>query len=376
MTRNNIYSNPSDYPRTYQSSIAKRSLIFVFGTIVLLFGGALSYFSWVLWSRHQDVASAGGIAALALPILLLSAKLIMEAARAKFILQPDGIENYSAFSTRSLRRDEIEGYTMTRAGGTPAIEFWPKQSLVGSKSGKKMIRVFVTFPLNSLFKHWMSGLQNLDEKESKSGAYIYSSPLSPEARAVSAPGWFPQKLILYPTVALTAGYSLIAAFSPRALEWLDLLVTPLTHSLDLIGLGINKPPIDGPMPERFYVNIVGLGVWGIVAYNAASIWWMANGKGFSTLDRKVVWQRMKVRFGPVGAWLALPVHLLFYALLVAYSALALLNGINGWFAFHVKDFVTPVFVVMTFVFPGAFLAALCFPLMRSVVLAVLNRPSS
>ena len=377
MTRNNIYSNPPNYPRTYQSSIAKRSLIFAFGTIVLFFGGALSYFSWVLWSRHQDVASAGGITALALPILLLSAKLIMEAVRAKFVLQSDGIENYSAFSTRSLRRDEIEGYTMTRAGGTPAIEFWPKQSLVGSKSGEKMIRVFVAFPLESLFKHWLSGLQNLDEKETKSGAYIYSSALSPEAHAISAPRWFPQKLIVYPTVALTAAYSLIAALSPRALEWLDLLVTPLTHSLDLIGLGINKPPIVGPMPERFYVNIVGLGVWGIVAYNAASIWWMANEKGFGALDRKVVWQqRMKVRFGAVGAWFALPVHLLFYALLLTSSALALLNGINGWFAFHVKDFVTPVFVVMTFVFPGAFLAGLCFPLMRFVVLAVLSRPSS
>ncbi len=375
MIRNNVHSDSSDFPHTYQSSKVTRSLISASGLIVLIFGGALSYFSWVLLS-HQDTTSACGIAALALPILLLGIKLIMEAARAKLILLPDAIESHGAFSTHILRRDEIEGYTRTRAGGTPAIEFWPKQSLVSSNSGKKRIRIFMTVPSDALFGRWMSGLENLDERESKSGEFIYSSPLSPEAQAVTAKTWFPQKLIVYPTIALTVGYSLIAALSPRALEWVDLLVSPLTRSLELIGLGISKPPIDGPMPEHFYVNVVGLGVWGLVAYNAASIWWMANGKDLKAFDRNIAWQRMKVRFGSAGAWFALPLFLFFYALLVTYSALALLNGINGWVAFHVNDFITPVLVVMTFVFPGAFLAALCFPLMRFLVLAALNRASS
>lgn len=366
---------PSDYPRTYQPSIAKRILILASGGIVLLFGGVLSYFSWVLWARHQDTISAVVIAMLGLRVLLLSAKLIMEAARAKFILLPDAIENHGAFFTRILRRDEIYGYTRTPDERTPAIEFWPKRNLPDPESKElKIIRIFMTFTPDEEFKAWMSGLRNLDEEESKSGVYIYSSPLSPEALAApNRSKWFLQGWIVYPTVAALLIYSMIAARAPGALAWVDQFVTPLVNSLRFVGLGIAKPFIDGPLPGRFYSNIVGIGVWGVLAYNAVSIWWMANGKGFKAVDRKAIWQRLKVQYGPVGACFALPLSLVFYVLFAMYCTLALLNGINGWFVFHVKDFIVPTFTIMFFLFPGAFITILWWAPLRAIILGLVNR---
>ncbi|MFZ3019346.1 MAG: hypothetical protein WA056_12915 [Gallionella sp.] len=373
MTLNQL--KPTNFTRIYQPSVAKRTLLVASGGIVLLFGGALSFFSCVLWVRHQDTNSAVIVATLSLLMLVFSAKLIMEGARAKLVLLPDAIENHSAFFTRILRRDEIEGYTRILAGNTPAIEFWPKQNLPNSEFDKiRMIRIFLTFAPKAEIEGWISGLKNLDEEESKSGMYIYSSPLSPEALAEpNGPKWFAQGWIVSPTVAALLVYSMIAANAPGALEWIDEFITPMVNGLRFIGLGIAKPFMDGPMPERFYSNLVGLGVWGVVAYNTMSFWWMVNGKGLHALDRKAVWQRMKVHFGPIGSWFAIPAALFFYLLFVIYCTIALLNSVNGWFVFHVKDFIVPPFIVMMFAFPGAFIAALCFPFGRYIVLALLNR---
>lgn len=367
--------NPSHYPRTYQPSVAKRILILASGIIVLVFGGALSYFSWVLWARHQDTTSAVGIAMLGLPALLVGAKLILEAARTKFILLPDSIENHGSLFNRTLYRDEIEGYTRTLAENTPAIEFWPKRNLIDLKPRKlRMIRIFMTFSPDEEFKAWLSGLRNLDEEESKSDVYIYSSPLSPEALAApNSKKWFPQGLIVFPTVAALLIYSTIAARAPGALAWIDQFVTPLVNSLRFVGLGITKPFMDGPLPESYYSNMVGIGVWGVLAYNAVSIWWMVNGKGFKTVDTKAILQRLKVQYGLVGAWFALPVFLVFYLLLAMYCTFVLLNGINGWVVFHVKDFIVPTFSIMAFLFPGAFITGLWLAPLRAIVLALENR---
>jgi hypothetical protein len=312
---------------------------------------------------------------LSLPVLLLGAKLILEAARAKFILLPDSIENHEALFNRTLYRDEIEGYSRTLAENTPAIEFWPKRNLIDHKPRKlRMIRIFMTFSPDEEFKAWLSGLRNLDEEESKSDVNIYSSPLSPEALAApNRQKWFSQGLIVYPTVAALLIYSMIAARAPGALAWVDQFVTPLVNSLRFVGLGIAKPFMDGPLPESFYSNMTGIGVWGVLAYNAVSIWWMANGKGFKTVDRKAIWQRLKVQYGLVGAWFALPVSLVFYVLLAMYCTFALLNGINGWVVFHVKDFIVPTFAIMVFLFPGAFITVLCLAPLRAIVLALVIR---
>ncbi len=49
------------------------------------------------------------------------------------------------------------------------------------------------------------------------------------------PTWFSQKLTLYPTIGLIVSYSVIAAYSPLTLAWVDHVVTPLIDSLRFIG---------------------------------------------------------------------------------------------------------------------------------------------
>lgn len=174
--------------------------------------------------------------------------------------------------------------------------------------------------------------------------------------------WFPQKPIVYPTVAALLIYSMIAARLPEVLAWVDQFVTPMVDGLRFIGLGITKPLMDGPMPERFYANMVGIGVWGVVAYNVMTILYLiANKRGALVGGPRAAEQRMMENkgWGRVRAWFALRALILFLLFpLAVYITLALLNGVHGWIVFHVKDFIIPPAFTMMWVFPGAFISTL------------------
>ena len=147
-------------------------------------------------------------------------------------------------------------------------------------------------------------------------------------------------------------YSLIASESPETLPLIDQFITPIVDSLKFIGLGITKPFMDGPMPEQFYANMVGIGVWGVVTYNLRSILWFVMKRGRIT-DRREVWERIKDRRGIWGMRLSIVSSFFFCALFTCYCALTFLNGIHGWFVFHVRDFIVPPVCVMMWVYPGA-----------------------
>ena len=184
---------------------------------------------------------------------------------------------------------------------------------------------------------------------------------NPALAALSEPKkWFPQKPILVPLVAALVLYSMIGHGRPELLVWVDKIVTPLVDSLKFIGLGISKPLMDGPMPERFYTNLVGFGVWAVVVYNVAAIRWFLANRQYIGYD-KLREQRLMAKKGwsQRRAWYVLRATILFVMLPVAvYFTLSFLNGIHGWFVFHVKDFVVPTLIVMTWVFPGAFIISI------------------
>jgi len=153
----------------------------------------------------------------------------------------------------------------------------------------------------------------------------------------------------------------MAAAGPHSLAWANQFVSPLIDSLHFIGYGIVKPFMDGPLPPLFYRNITGIGVLGALAYHVVTILWLFINKPAVIITPKIALQRLmdKKGWGPVRAWFALEGVLLFLVIpFGAWFTAMLLNGIHGWIVFHVKDLLTPIFTVMLFLFPGAFILAI------------------
>lgn len=173
--------------------------------------------------------------------------------------------------------------------------------------------------------------------------------------------WFRQKPYVYATAGFLLIYSLIASQNREMLAWVDIFLSPLVDNLHLIGLGITKPFMDGPMPERFYTNLVGIGVYGVLAYNLRSIFWYVK-MGVQTSDKQAIRQRIRDKWGLPGLWLAIAASYFFGVLFAIYLVLTFLNGIHGWLVFHVHDFIVPPIAIMMWVYPGALITALCWPI--------------
>lgn len=114
--------------------------------------------------------------------------------------------------------------------------------------------------------------------------------------------------------------------------------------------------MEGPMPERYYAKLVGIGVWGVVAYNVRTIIWYVS-KGVRTTSKKEKWVEIKKRWGIVGLGVAIIFALLSIIFFASYLVLTLMNSIHGWFVFHVRDMFTPIITVMAWVLPGALITA-------------------
>lgn len=172
--------------------------------------------------------------------------------------------------------------------------------------------------------------------------------------------WFRQKpYFLVPLVILVI-YSLIASIRQELLTLVDTAITPLVDSLHFIGLGITKPFMHGPMPDRYYTNLVGIGIWGLVAYNLRTFWWMVDycrRINFVKVAAKQVQENKG--WSVQRTWIVQRVFLvLFIFPLTIYALFCLLNSTQGWVVFHVKDMFTPLFLIVTFEAPGMFFVGL------------------
>lgn len=172
------------------------------------------------------------------------------------------------------------------------------------------------------------------------------------------PTWFSQKPYFLVPLSLLVIYSLIATEGPELLALADKVITPLVDGLQYVGLGITKPFMDGPMPERYYANLVGIGVWGVVAYNIRTIVWYAT-RGVKTVDKTIKWAKVREKWGVVGLGLVIAAAFLSIILFASYLVLTLFNGIHGWFVFHVTDMITPIINVAAWILPGSLITVFC-----------------
>ena len=175
------------------------------------------------------------------------------------------------------------------------------------------------------------------------------------------PSGFPPAPIFIANAFILITYSTVAATSLNMLDWIDRFVTPVVESLRYIGLGVSDPMIVGPMPETFYSNLIGLGVWGALVFNTRAIFHaIFHGELPAFPDSAVRLWMVTKNCGRLRAWimvrlicyfLALPWMLLFIVLL--------LNGINGWWVEHVGGMIQAIIITMIFVVgPGSFIVLL------------------
>lgn len=178
----------------------------------------------------------------------------------------------------------------------------------------------------------------------------------PASKCQAGSTWFSQKPYFLLPLGVLVIYSLIASNSPELLIQADKIITPLVDALHYIGLGVTKPFMDGPMPERYYANLIGIGVWGVVAYNIRTLSWYAT-KGVNTRDPRQLWKRVQERYGLLVLGLAIVAAFLSIVLFASFLVLTFFNAIRGWLVLHVTDLVTPILNVIAWVFPGALITA-------------------
>ena len=186
------------------------------------------------------------------------------------------------------------------------------------------------------------------------------TPLAPELYRFG----FPQKPYFLLPLSLLIIYSMIASGSQELLILVDKVITPLVDSLHYIGLGVTKPFMDGHMPERYYTNLIGIGVWGVAIYNVRTIVWLANYRGILSIVDQATKKAQEIKgWSPGQAWLRVRLFLLFLMTPIsAYSLVSFINSTHGWFVFHVKDLLTPILLIGTFQAPGMFFSGLLAPL--------------
>ncbi|MEW5967568.1 MAG: hypothetical protein AB1720_11360 [Pseudomonadota bacterium] len=157
---------------------------------------------------------------------------------------------------------------------------------------------------------------------------------------------------------------MVASESQELLTIADKIVTPLVDSLHYIGLGVTKPFMDGHMPERYYANLIGIGVWGVAIYNVRTIVWLANYRGILNFVNQATRKAQELKgWSPRQAWFRIRLFLVFFMIpICAYSLASFMNSIHGWFVFHVKDLLTPLLLIATFQVPGMFISGLLAPL--------------
>ena len=145
---------------------------------------------------------------------------------------------------------------------------------------------------------------------------------------------------------------------------IDNFISLLMRPLYLIGLGIKKPFILGVKENEFYENLTGIGMYGVVMYNAMSILLLKFRDDESLLDDENSMAEVVNRF---SFSLIINVFLFSIAVLLL-GFFSILNAINGWVVFNTSDsLLTSAFwVCCFFLLPGSFVAAYCYGVIRII----------
>jgi hypothetical protein len=158
--------DPSQFPRTYQSSLGYR-LAFISLGLILAAASLLGI--WFFATSRGETAPGASIllVALCLAFFLLGAYLILAMLKSKIILTADAIELRDPLVTKHMLRSQIAGWRVVPTQYIPTLELAPRDPHA------KKIKFPLTIKLDEQFQVWLATLPNLDEHErSESFAHL------------------------------------------------------------------------------------------------------------------------------------------------------------------------------------------------------------
>lgn len=145
------------YPRTYQASVANQFIWISLGSLVAIGGFCGAFY---FGTGHETRGLRGEIlmGCVSLMFVLFGAYIVLWMLRSQIILQSDAIEVRNIFSTRIVRREEIEWWRILPTQYISTLEVTPTQE------GKKL-KIGLTIKTDAQFHAWFAGLPNLDSEE-------------------------------------------------------------------------------------------------------------------------------------------------------------------------------------------------------------------
>jgi hypothetical protein len=150
--------DPSQFPRTYQSSLGYR-LAFISLGLILAAPSLLGI--WYFATGRGGTAPGGSIflAALCLVFFLLGAYLVLAMLKSKLILTADSIELRDPFITKHMLRSQIAGWRILPTQYISTLELVPRDPHA------KKIKFPLTLEVDEQFDAWLATLTSLDEQE-------------------------------------------------------------------------------------------------------------------------------------------------------------------------------------------------------------------
>ena len=153
-----IEFDPSQFPRTYQSSLGWRIFLISLGTLI---AAASLLGIWYFGTGHESQSAQGALimVVVCLAFFILGAYLVVAMLKSKIILTADSIEVHEPFVTRHLLRSQIAGWRLLPTQYVSTLELTPRDPHA------KKLKFALTVKPDTAFGSWLSTLSNLDAQD-------------------------------------------------------------------------------------------------------------------------------------------------------------------------------------------------------------------
>jgi hypothetical protein len=164
--------DPSQFPRTYQSSLGYR-LAFISLGLILAAASLLGI--WFFATGRGGTAPGASFfsVALCLVFFLLGAYLALAMLKSKVILTADAIELRDPLFTKHMLRSQIAGWRVIPTQYVSALEFIPRDPHA------KKLNFTLTIKIDAQFEAWLATLTDLDEQERSESLAQLDTQLDP-----------------------------------------------------------------------------------------------------------------------------------------------------------------------------------------------------
>ncbi|HWN74879.1 MAG TPA: hypothetical protein VNO13_03995 [Candidatus Udaeobacter sp.] len=164
--------DPSQFPRTYQSSLGYR-LVFVSFGLILAVASLLGV--WYFATGRGATAAGATIllTLLCVCFFLLGTYLALAMLNGKVILTTDAIELRDPFFTKLMHRSQIAGWRVIPTQYVSALELIPRDPHT------KKLNFALTIKLDEHFKAWLGTLTNLDQQDRAESLAQFDAQLEP-----------------------------------------------------------------------------------------------------------------------------------------------------------------------------------------------------